>query len=269
MRGNTTRILSFFSPLPRSTFMKARWLRHLGQFTSQNSPVILSGIAVGGVIATAVLAVKATPKAMKSLEKLEGENPSTLEKAEKVWKFYVPAGLSGAATIACIIGANTIGMKRNAALVAAYTLVDSTFREYKDHVIAEIGDQKERKIHDKIMTDRLENNPPDSTQVIVVSGGDQLCYDSLTGRYFKSDIEKIRRAENEINRRILNDMYAAQNEFYDLVGLPYTTIGDELGWNIDCMVDLRFTSHLREDTGEPCLAIGYNRLPIKDYGKVF
>lgn len=249
--------------------MHAKWLNSISRLTKDNSPTILSAVAIGGVIATAILAAKATPKAIEKLEDVDPADKILKRQiVAETWKFYIPAGMSAAATIACIIGANKIGIRRQAAVAAAYTLVDTSFREYKDHVLQEIGEAKERKIHDKIMIDRMENNPPPA-EVIVIGGGDQLCYDSLTGRYFKSDIEAIRRAENEVNRRVLTNMYASQNEFYELLGLGSTIVGDELGWNIDRLMELRFTSHLSECTGQPALAIGYKELPVKDYGKCF
>lgn len=240
-----------------------RWIRLTGQSLKSHSPEILSGVAVGGVIATAILAARAAVKVHKATEGLE---QTPIEIAQNNWKEYVPAGLAGAATIACIIGANQIGLRRNAALLGAYSLVDTAFREYKDEVLEQLGASKEQKVTDEVMRRRMDENPVGDTQVIITGGGDALCYDSITGRYFRSDVEKIRRAENEINHRILNDMYAAHNEFYALVGLDGVTIGDELGWNIENRIELIFSSHLASD-GSPCLAIGYKRLPLKDYTK--
>jgi hypothetical protein len=240
-----------------------QWAERLAQSVKNNSPVILTGIAVGGVIATAVLAARAAVKVEKDTEGLE---LTVKEKIQGNWKTYSPAVVSGAATIACVIGANRAGARQHAALFGAYTLVDTAFREYKDKVIQEFGVTKERKVHDKLMVDKMESQPVINTEVIITGGGDQLCYESLTGRYFKSDIESIRRAENEINRRIVRDMYASQNEFYSLLGLAQPTIGDELGWNIENFIQLVFTSHLSEE-GTPTLAVGYTRLPRADYGK--
>jgi Family of unknown function (DUF6353) len=257
----------------RSNVMQAKWLNNVGQFTKQNSPTILSAVAVGGVVATAILAVRATPKAVRRIEQLEDHGELRVSRTEKVketWTLYIPAGLSGLATVGCIIGANAIGTRRNAALLAAYTLVDSTFREYKDKVVEKLGEAREQhEIGDSIMQDRIDKNSP-SSEVIIMAGGDQLCYDSLTGRYFKSDIETLRRAENEINRRIIaGDMYASQNEFYEQVKLPNVDIGDELGWNIDNPIKLIFSSHLNECSGEPALAVRYEKLPVRDFGKAF
>jgi hypothetical protein len=253
-------------------------LNAISRTFKNNSPTILSGAAIAGVITTAILTAKATLKASQQLddaslaknagkESKEGwEDLTRREIAETCWKTYAPAGLSGAATIACIVGANQIGLRRNAALLGAYTLADTAFREYKDEVLAQLGETKEQKVRDGIAKKQLEENPVTNTTVIV-GGGDQLCYDSLTGRYFRGDIETIRQAANEINRSIVGgNMYASQNEFYGFLGLGPVTLGDELGWNLDNFIDLVFSSHLADD-GRPCLAIGYKSLPRKDYGK--
>jgi Family of unknown function (DUF6353) len=260
-----------------------RWLHILSRTLRENSPAILSGIAVTGVVGTVVLAVRATPKACEAIAQakddkayeLQGEgqqaDPETIEltKTELVhatWRLYLPSAITGVATIACVIGSNRIDARRQASLAGAYTMLDQLFREYKSHVTAEIGEQKERKIHDKVMQDRMDRNPPRDGQVLITGLGEQLCYDSLTGRYFKSDIEAIRRAANTVNQQVLRDMYASHNEFYALLGLGSTTIGEELGWNIDNLIDLVFTSHLSE-CDMPCLAIGYAKLPVRNYDR--
>ena len=240
------------------------WLRQAGRAINGNSSTILSGASVAGVIATAVLASKASRRVP---ERLDGLETTRREKIEACWTLYIPAAISGAATIACIVGANQIGLRRNAALLGAYTLADTAFREYKEEVLEQLGAAKERKVTDKIAEKQIAEHPVSDAQVIITGGGDQLCYESLTGRYFKSDIEKIRQSENEINRRMVGgDMYASLNEFWALVGLASTTIGEELGFNLDNFVTLVFSSHLADD-GRPCLAVGYTKLPIKDYGK--
>lgn len=255
------------------------WLRQTGRIFKSNSPTILSGVAVAGVAVTVFLAIKATPKAEREIgdayaeKKLTGEKETDpeltrLEIAQATWKVYVPTAVSGFATMACIIGANQIGLRRNAALLGAYTLADTAFREYKEEVVAQLGNAKARKIHDEVAKKQIENHPVTDGQVIITGGGEQLCYDSLTGRYFRSDIEKIRQAQNEINRRMVGgDMYASLNEFYALLGLASTVVGDELGFNLDHFVDIVFTSHLSEENGTPCLAVGWAKLPVADYGK--
>jgi hypothetical protein len=214
-------------------------------------------------VATAFLAAKA---AVNVAKKTDGLDMTRKEIAASNWRDYIPAGISGAATIACIIGSNQIGARRTAAMAGAYSLVDTAFREYKDEVLNQIGVSKERKVHDEVAKRNIDDRPVKDSQVIITGGGDQLCLESLTGRYFRSDIEKVRRTENELNRRILTDMYASLSEFFELLGLDTTAVGDELGWNIDNMVELIFTSGLASN-GDPCLAIGHKNFPRTNYGK--
>src|SRR5450756_64940 len=116
--------------------------RRIARSIGMNSPTILSGMAVAGVVGTVVLAVKATPKATVSVSEAEiSKNVWTEAQADAhtkgipvddyvpltskeivqaTWKLYLPAAISGTATIACIIGANQIGLRRNAALLGAY-----------------------------------------------------------------------------------------------------------------------------------------------------
>jgi hypothetical protein len=87
----------------------------------------------------------------------------------------------------------------------------------------------------------------------------------MSGRYFKSDREVIKKAENELNRQMLSDTYVSLNEFYDLIGLNRITIGDDLGWYVnDGYLKLQFSSHLAND-GTPCLVIDYIVAPRYDY----
>lgn len=269
--------------------MDIQWLNNIGRFAQRNSPAILSGVAIGGVIGTAILAVKATPKAQRAIleerdrwyaetadgmtledrDKIANRKFTPMETVKVTWKYYIPAGLSAAATIACIAGANKIGTQRNAALVAAYTLVDTSFREYKDKVLEEIGAGKEEKVREKVAQAKIEQAGTPPREVILATGSDQLCFEAWTGRYFRGDIEKIRRAENDINQRMLEgDMCAALNELYDQIGLEHTDSGGVVGWNVDNRVRIAFTSHLHPD-GIPCLAFSYLNEPRADFGKCF
>lgn len=239
---------------------------------ADNSPVILTAVAVTGTITTAVLASRASFKA-KELFDIEEyhreyvEEVAPMDIREKVnlsWKLYVPAVGTGAITIACIIGANRIGTRRAAAMAAAYSLSEKAFVEYKDKVIEKMGETKEQKVRDSIAQDRVDANPVSTREVIITGGGDVLCYDSITGRYFESNVETLRKAQNDINQQILSSMYATLHEFYSLIGLPSTLYSSEVGWNNDNMLELQFSTVLSED-GKPCLSVGYATYPIRGY----
>ena len=242
-----------------------------GTFT-KNSPTILTVCAVGGLVTTAIFAVKATPKAIMLLEQEkelrkekhdnETEEPiKPLDIVKITWKCYIPTGAIALTSIACIIGANHISLRRNAALASVYTITDAAFREYQAKVVETIGRNKETKVRDEISADRIKANPPGSNEVIFTGKGDVMCYDSLSGRYFKSDIEQIRRVINNINKELMSDMYLSLNDFYYELGLKGTKLGDEMGWDLDKgLLEIQFSTQLT-DEGEPCLVLNYDVIP--------
>lgn len=238
---------------------------------SEHSPEILTGLGIAGMITTTVLAVKATPKALKQIELAEIEKGEDLTKTELVktaWKPYIPAVVTCTVSVACLIGANSVNAKRNAALATAYALSETAFSEYKDKVIETVGDKKEQAIKDAVAKEHIENNPVRSNEVIVTEKGNTLCYDIQSGRYFRSDIEKIRKSVNDVNSRLTYENYISLNEFYYEIGLPTIKLGNELGWNIeDGLIDVDFSSQLAED-GTPCLVVDYRIAPRYDYRKL-
>ncbi len=248
----------------------------------KHSPEILTGIGIAGMVTTAVLAVRATPKALLLLEQEKqrkndelkaaaNETDSTeceeIEKLKPVeairaaWTCYIPSAVTGVLSIACLIGASSVNARRTAALATAYSLSESALKEYQEKVIETIGEKKEQGIRDSVAKDKLKRDPVVNKEVIITGKGETLCYDSITSRYFKCDIEKLRKVENMLNKRLLSEMYISLNEFYYEIGLNQTDIGDDLGWNIeDGLVDLEFSSQLAEDD-TPCLVIGYRVSP--------
>jgi hypothetical protein len=245
--------------------------KNLKKTAIDNSPLILTYLSVAGVLSTTILAVKATPKAIKSLEaatKIDnsGEKLSPKQVVKYTWRHYAPAAMSGVFTISCIVGANHISARRNAAIMTVYTIAETTLKEYQAKVKEHVGDVKAKQFKDDIVKEHLLDTPMATSQVHITGMGETLCYDSFTGRYFKSDMETIRRAQNDINAKIISDMYASHNDFYSLIGLERTKYGDELGWNVDNLLDIEFSSHLASD-GKPCLCLEYVSSPVHNYHK--
>lgn len=256
--------------------------KKLGGNISKNSPAILTGIAVAGVFTTAVLAVRATPKALDLIDQelferrgddiYDGDQGqahlsrlaqlSVRDIIKATWRCYIPACGVGIATAACIIGANSISSRRNAALASVYTLTETAFKEYQSKVTETIGKNKERKIHDDVAADRIKANPPSTSEVIFTGKGDVLCYESISGRYFKHNQEGIRQIKNNLNERMIKgDDYITLNELYFELGLPETKMGYNMAWHIDNgQMEFNFSSTLTPE-GEPCLVLDYAALP--------
>lgn len=232
---------------------------------SRRSPEILMRVGLVGTVATVALAVKATPKALALIDEAENEKEADLTNREKVkacWKCYVPTVITGVGSVACLIASGSINIKRNAALATAYAISDSAFKEYREKVVETVGEKKEKMVRDTVTKEKMDKNPVSNADVIVTEKGDALCYDSVFGRYFKSDRDTIRRAEIKLNRQIISEMCASVNEFYDELGLSHIKIGDDLGWDIDDgQIVFDYSSQLADD-GTPCLVISYRVGPL-------
>lgn len=238
---------------------------------TKHSPEILTGIGIAGMITTTIMAVRATPKALilieERKEEIDVDKLTPIELIKTTWTCYIPAAITGGLSIICLIGASSVNARRNAALATAYTLSESALKEYQEKVIETIGEKKEQTVRDAIAKDRINKNPVSSREVIITEKGNTLCYDAISGRYFKSDIDKLKKAENELNRRMRDEMYISLNEFYYEIGLNPTKIGDDLGWNIDRgYIELNFSSQLSDD-GNPCLVIDYQVAPRYEYNR--
>lgn len=235
----------------------------------KNKPELLIALGITGYFTATCLAVKSTPKALQNIEK-EKEKKKDLTKKDIIkvsWKCYIPSVITFGVSTACIIGANSVNSSRNAALAAAYSLSEKALSDYKEAAVDVIGEKKEKDIQDKVSEKKIENDPVCNKEVIITGKGEQLCYDCMSGRYFKSDIDKIRKAENEINKRLRSEMYVSLNDFYYELGLRPVQLGDEMGWNIDYELELSFSSQLADD-GTPCLVINYLITPRYDYTKL-
>ncbi len=255
--------------------------KSIGTTVKKKAPEILLAAGLIGMATTVVLAVKATPKAVTLLEearknreaKEKGDEvkdltpiEKTFETIEATWKCYIPAILTFIGSSICLIGAFSESMRRNAALAAACSLSETALKEYRAKVVEAVGEKKESAIRDAVDQEHVKNNPVSSKEVYITRAGETLCYDHWSGRYFKTDVEKIRKAANEVSRRMLDEIYISLNDLYDEIGLSPVKIGDELGWNVNRtgLVEVRLGAQLAE--GDiPCIVLDYVNAPVHDY----
>lgn len=254
--------------------------KNVEKFAIDNSPVVLTAVGAAGVVTTGVLAAKGGIKAGRILQKAEdsleatsAENSSedeqtelpklsNIDKATMVWSCFLPAVGSGVVSTAAVIASTKISSRRAAALAAAYSLSEKRIDEYQKKIVEKFGENKEREVLDDIQQDRV-NRDYDST-TIIMNTGNQLCYEGYSGRFFMSDVETIRAAVNEINKRVLDDGYASLGDFYSEIGLAATDISDELGWQGEKLLDVRFSTVMSPDN-KPAIAIEYRSEPVRDY----
>ena len=247
-----------------------RTIKSAERVLTKYSPGILTGIGIAGMIGATFMAVKATPKALYLIEtkkeEAEVEKLTSVETIKTCWKCYIPATLTTVLSAVCLIGASTVSTKRNAALATAYSISEAALREYQAKVVEVIGEKKEKAVRDAVAKDQIERDPVTKSEVVIIdSNSNTLCYEPLSGRYFKSTIDKIKKAEIKLDRQMIQEMYVSLNDFYWEIGLDETDLGDKMGWNLSKgYMDLSFSSQLADD-GTPCAVIVYGIPPVYDY----
>lgn len=237
-------------------------------FLNRNASTILTCIGGVGVVATAILAVKATPKALEKLEEAKEEKGEELTKTEIIVKaapIYIPTIMTGVTTLACIFGANVLDKRRQASLISAYALLDTSFKEYKNKVTEEFGDETNSHIRSEIAKDKYKNYD------ISVEDDEELFFDMYSGRYFASDKASVIQAQYDLNHELAVHGSVSVNALYKFLGVDPIEGGDEIGWSIGMCFDYYWESWIKFinepvilDDGLHCTLISYSD-PYVDY----
>jgi hypothetical protein len=260
--------------------------KQAGKVAAENSPAILTAVGVTGTLTTAYLAAKAAFRSVDVLKdaeevkkaeffgvhkddegdivEVEPEGLTAKEQAEAVWKLYVPAAMSAAMTVSAIIFAARIQDRRNAALVSAYTFAEKSLQDYRAKTLDKVGKKKEQEIRDEVAQDNVTKNPPKSNEVLIIPEGNVLCRDAYSARYFLSDMESLRKAENDINWEILNDGHASLSDWWHHLGIESTSESDNLGWNQDTKFEVEYTTALT-DRDKPCIVATFRPGPVPKF----
>lgn len=243
--------------------------RHSKLFLKRNGSTILTCVGGVGVVITSVMAVKATPKALRLIEqakKEKGEELTKIEVIKTAGPVYIPSILAGAGTVSCIFGANILNKRHQATLVSAYTLIDSSYKEYKNKVKELYGEDANNEINGEIAKDKYEETD------ISVDDSKLLFFDHFSMRYFESTMEEVIQAEYSINRQIAVNAGAYLNEFYDFLGIPQVDYGNELGWSQGILSDMYWAQWLdfdhekvTMDDGLECYIITMRQEPVIDF----
>lgn len=191
----------------------------------KHAPTILTVMGGAGVVSTAVMAAKATPKALRLLDQAEAEKGelTKFEKVKVAGPVYIPTAIMGAATLICIFGANTLNQRNQAALTSAYAMVNNSYKEYKKKVKELYGEEGEEKVVHEIAKDNYDGQKPNE--------GTELFYDEFSGRFFTSTMEAVLKAENLVNRDLVMQDWATVNDFYGYLNIPEVDGGDVIGWS--------------------------------------
>ena len=248
-------------------------MNKIKNFCDQNGMNILTGLGVVGVATTAVLAAKATPKALELLQEKDeykqeayGEPLTRFEKVLAMAPAYIPAVLTGLATVSCIVGMNRVSYTKQASLMSAYTYLNSSYEEYRRKVKEVFGEEGEAKVRAELGREIELYEKYGSLHE------PRLFYDEISNRYFEMSMYEMKEAEYNMNR-MFNFLGALKlNEVYEFFNLGPTEYGESVGWAalrdwevigyswIEATFD-EITTH----DGLQAFAIRFNMQPTKDY----
>lgn len=242
----------------------------------KHSPEILLVTGITGVVTSAVMACKATTKvdaiieeSKKSIdtihEGMEAGNICDVEYTEedgkkdlaivyiqtgvKFAKLYGPSVLLGLTSIGCILASNNIIHKRNVALSAAYTAIDTSFKGYRSRVIERFGESMDRELRYNIKTQEVKETVVDEetgkkktvkSTVSVVDPNTYSDYARFFDEYcagWTKDAEYnlmfLRQQQNYANELLKSRGHLFLNEVYDMLGIDRTKAGNIVGWIYD------------------------------------
>jgi hypothetical protein len=254
-----------------------------GLIASKQSPQVLFGVGVVGVVATAVLASKATLKLDSVLSGIEDTKQKIRESegitlgdgtvydaaaqkhdlivtntrgVVKVAKLYAPTVIVGVISISCLTGAHLVLSRRNVALTAAYAGLERAYNGYRDRVREEFGEERELALHHGTTTEKRtvqDTNGPKNVEKKIVDGTR-----SMYARFF-DELNKNWNRQPEYNlvflrcqQQYANDMLKARghvflNEVYDMLGMDRSKAGAVVGWVMDGKGDSYVDFGLYED----------------------
>ena len=244
----------------------------LGLHLKKHSPEIL---VVGGVVTMtvgAVLACKATIDAVKVVDEAKEEldkinyavdHPEvtpevyTKENAKKdtqvvclktglkLAKIYGPALVVGAAGVTSVLAGHNILNKRSAALAAAYTAIDSGFKEYRGRVIERFGEELDKELKYGVKAEEVEETVVDAdgkettvkTTKRVINGNNVSGYARFWecgNAGWEKDPEHnlwfLRQQQNYANELLRARGHLFLNEVWDMLGMPRQKSGNVVGW---------------------------------------
>lgn len=224
-------------------------IQQTGKALKKASLTILNILGVVGVVTTTILAVKATPKALERIEDAkESENRENSEKLTRMetiaacWQCYIPATATGIATIGCILGANLLNRRQQAALTSAYALLNRTYQDYTKSVKNVFGEEGHKRVLEDMAIERVPEDHTictsglfqSTTLDFCVPEEEHLFYDIYSDRQFASTIGKVLQAEYHLNRMFTLNGNVSLNDFYKYLGLDPVQGGDDIGWWVDC-----------------------------------
>lgn len=234
------------------------------------SPEVMVGVGIVAGVASTVMACRATlkvndildehEKVMGDIEKaLDDETYgyddndarrdkalATVQTGAKIGRLYLPAVALGAASIGFVVGGHNITLKRNAALAAAYSVIDGKLKDYRKRVVDEYGEEVDKKLYYGLKSDKIQEEyiDPDTGKTKKAKREVNVMDPNTVSQYARffddSSVNWVDNAELNLcflraQQNYMNDLLHARghvflNDVYDALGIPRSKAGAVVGW---------------------------------------
>ena len=238
-------------------------------FIRKHEAEILMSFGIGGFILSTSWAIKSTVTATKRLSKKKKElkkNSLTFaETFKEVWALYLPVVILTGASVTSVIMGNKVATRKTAALAAAYAISETALQEYIEQTRETVGEKKATEIKEKISAQKVSETYT-GNNVFLTGDGECLFLEPISGRYFKSNWNKILKAANELNAKAMSNMNGVTtlSDWFEELGLSRTSISEDIGWSLENgsngIISIDVISSMTPDN-VPCGSINYNTLP--------
>lgn len=166
----------------------------------------------------------------------------------KIVKLYAPSVALGAVSIAAMLKSNDILRKRNIALAAAYKAVDKSFKEYRGRVVERFGKDLDREMRFGIKAKEIDEvtvneDGSESTTKKIVNVIDPSEYSDYARMFDCGNpgwddtpeytLMFLKHQQNYANERLKANGHLYLNEVYDMLGIPRSIAGQQVGWVYD------------------------------------
>lgn len=237
------------------------------KWTKRNSTKLL---AAGAITAEAMgfwFMHKEAPIVQKRLEEL-GPDAKWYEKIKVAGPVYLPAIGMLALSTGCIVGGCAVGERKAAIMASLYSASEASLRRLEKKVVEELGPEKAQELHAQAVEEVAQMNPPKPEDIVCTGKGNQLCYEAMTGQWFRSSLPAIENDSAVFNKYIIGKCWADFNDWLtDGLGINRAKLADYVGFNLDHLVILNVSESRRTIDGEPYHIIDYIDGPVMYDGK--
>lgn len=251
-----------------------RTFNRAGLKLKKHSPEIMVTAGVIGVVASAVMACKATTKASSIVDEMKEEMDEIREAVDmvdeetyskedlkrdtaivylqtgvKFAKLYGASIALGTLSITSILVGHNILRKRNLALAAAYTAIDTSFKAYRGRVVERFGKELDKELRYNIKAKEVEETVIDKKtgeekvvkKTIDVADPNEYSdyarfFDDGCNGWSKDpefNLMFLKQQQSYANDLLKSRGHLFLNEVYDLLGIQRTKAGNIVGWIYD------------------------------------